>query len=129
MKMIETVSWAAAALLAIGSLGACDRGEQGRQSAGGEQGEQYAEAGSESKKKMDRAGAAMDDAAISTKVRAAIVAERDLSVFKIDVDTKQGVVMLTGNVDSEAQRTRAEEVARGIQGVQSVDNQLTVSTG
>ena len=126
MKTSGTVvTWIAAGLLAAGALSACDRGEQsraGEPSAAGEQ-------SGTTQKKMDQAGAAMDDAAISTKVRAAIVAERDLSVFKIDVDTKQGVVMLTGTVDSEAQRTRAEDVARSVQGVQSVDNQLTVASG
>ncbi|WP_368854327.1 BON domain-containing protein [Gulbenkiania mobilis] len=42
----------------------------------------------------------------------------------MNVDTKDGVVTLKGNTDT-AQKTRAEEIAKTVEGVKSVENQLT----
>lgn len=75
------------------------------------------------------AAAVMDDAGITAKVSAGLAKDSELSAIKIDVDTRNGIVTLTGPVKSAAARERAETIARGVQGVNSVVNQLTVSAG
>jgi osmotically-inducible protein OsmY len=73
-----------------------------------------------------KAAAAVDDAAITAKVKTAVIAEPGLSALKIDVDTKDGVVTLTGTVDSAAMKDRAQQVAQGVSGVRSVVDNLVV---
>jgi osmotically-inducible protein OsmY len=68
----------------------------------------------------------VDDTAITTKVKAALLADVALNAFRIHVRTNQDVVHLTGVVDSEQIRQRAGEVASKIDGVRSVQNGLTV---
>lgn len=76
--------------------------------------------------KHESTGEYIDDAAISTKVRAELIDDKDLNVFKIDVTTYKGVVQLSGFVNSEAIKARAGEVAAGVEGVRSVKNSLIV---
>jgi len=71
-------------------------------------------------------GEYVDDSAITTKVKAAIFAEPTLKVFQINVETFKGEVQLSGFVDSAQSVTKAGEVARGVQGVKSVKNNLIV---
>lgn len=77
------------------------------------------------------AGAAdkADDALITSKVNAGLAADKDLAAAKIDVDTKDGVVTLTGPAPSADARQRATEIAKNIKGVNSVNNKLTVEAG
>jgi osmotically-inducible protein OsmY len=70
--------------------------------------------------------ATVDDAAITASVSAGLAKDPDLSAIKIDVDTKGGVVSLKGPAPTAAARARAEEIAKGVQGVTSVNNQLEV---
>ena len=74
----------------------------------------------------ERAGTAISDATITTSVNAALVADSKLSAMKIDVDTQNGVVKLTGPAPDEASRSKATELAAGAKGVVRVENQLTV---
>jgi osmotically-inducible protein OsmY len=79
-------------------------------------------------KATDRtAGQAIDDATIGTRLKAALAGDPELSALKINVDTTQGNVRLRGEVKSLALRRKAEELARKIDGVKSVDNQLIVT--
>ena len=73
------------------------------------------------------AGQAVDDATIGTKLKAALVADKELSALKVNVDTTQGNVKLRGEVKNLAQWRRAAELARSIEGVKSVDNQLVIT--
>lgn len=73
-----------------------------------------------------RAGQAVDDAFITTSVKSKYLADDTLKGFDISVDTEQGVVMLTGTVQSEAAKDRASQIAQTVDGVVSVNNQLTV---
>ena len=73
------------------------------------------------------AGEAVDDATIGTKLKAALVADPELSALKINVDTTQGRVRLKGEVKNLQQWRKAADLARSIQGVKSVDNQLVVT--
>jgi osmotically-inducible protein OsmY len=71
-------------------------------------------------------GEYIDDSAISTKVRAEIIADKDLTLFQIDVTTYKGVVQLSGFVNSQDFKTRAGQLAGGVEGVKSVKNNLIV---
>lgn len=71
-------------------------------------------------------GEYLDDTVITTKVKAAILAEPDLKSLQISVETFKGVVQLSGFVDSAYSAKRAAEVARGVNGVVSVKNDLIV---
>lgn len=73
------------------------------------------------------AGQAIDDVTIGTKMKSALAADPELSALKINVDTTQGHVRLRGEVKSVALRRKAEDMARKIEGVKSVDNQLLVT--
>jgi len=68
----------------------------------------------------------VDDAAITAAVSAGLAKDPDLSAIKIDVDTKAGAVSLQGPAPSAAAKERAEQIAKGVQGVTSVDNRLEV---
>jgi hyperosmotically inducible protein len=72
--------------------------------------------------------ATVDDAAITASVSAGLAKDPDLSAIKINVDTKGGAVSLKGPAPSAAAKARAEEIAKGVQGVTSVDNQLDVKS-
>jgi len=86
------------------------------------------QATSSAKEQASKAGQAIDDAAITASVKAGILAEPGLKVLKIDVDTKDGLVTLTGSADSFDNVQKATQVANGIQGVKSVDNRIAISS-
>jgi osmotically-inducible protein OsmY len=71
--------------------------------------------------------AAANDAWITTNVQARYFADEAVRGSAIDVDTKQGVVTLRGNVGSEAEKNQAVTLARQVTGVTRVDEQLQVS--
>lgn len=75
-----------------------------------------------------QAGASVDDAWITTKVKSALLADPQTEGLEIDVDTEQGVVTLSGEIDSAAEQKQAVEIASGIDGVQAVDDtQLVIA--
>jgi osmotically-inducible protein OsmY len=71
-------------------------------------------------------GTAASDAMITTKINAALVADDQLKALKIDVDTKNGKVVLTGVAPDASSRDRATTMAKAVDGVVDVDNRLTV---
>ena len=71
-------------------------------------------------------GEFIDDAAITTKVKANLAQDPVVSALDVKVDTFKGTVQLNGFVDTAEQKSRAEQVARGVQGVQNVQNHLSV---
>ena len=66
------------------------------------------------------------DAAITTAVNAELVKDASLSALKIDVDTKQGQVVLSGTAPNDTAKARATQLAQGVGGVMGVDNRLAV---
>jgi osmotically-inducible protein OsmY len=76
--------------------------------------------------KREGTGEYLDDSAITTKVKAAILNEPSLKVFQVNVETFKGDVQLSGFVDSAQSVTKAGEVARSVKGVKSVKNNLIV---
>src|ERR1700733_4751708 len=71
-------------------------------------------------------GQYVDDTAITTKVKAAIIADDRLKATKISVETTQGVVELSGTVDNKNQETEAINVANQVNGVRSVKDMMAV---
>jgi hyperosmotically inducible periplasmic protein len=71
-------------------------------------------------------GEYVDDATITTKVKAAMFDDPALKVMQIGVETMQNVVQLSGFVDSEQTKARAGERARSVTGVREVKNDLVV---
>ena len=74
----------------------------------------------------DKGGDTFDEAAITAKIKTAILAEPGLSVLQINVDTMHGVTTLTGSVDSQHSMDKAKEIARAVAGVKEVENRLVV---
>ena len=75
----------------------------------------------------DRAEALISDAAITSSVKAKLLADTTVSGLKIDVDTRDGVVTLNGTVDSRAEAERAASLARKTDGVKRVINNTKTS--
>jgi len=110
----NTISVLVGALTVTMALGACSKADR-------------QEAKTEGRQATAKTSAAVDDAAITTKVKAALLADDQVKGTQINVDTSAGIVKLTGTVDSQAQVQRAVEVAKGISGVQKVENNLAAS--
>ena len=66
------------------------------------------------------------DTAITASIKTDFLKDPDLSILKIDVDTREGVVTLNGLAENDAARTRAEKIAEGVKGVREVRNFLVV---
>lgn len=79
-----------------------------------------------SSEKGESAGAYVDDAVITTKVKAAVLEEPSLKSAEINVETNKGIVQLSGFVSSRAAIDKAVVVARSVKGVTSVKNDMTV---
>jgi osmotically-inducible protein OsmY len=123
-----TISVAVAAMLV---LSACNKRDD--QSAGQTVDKGVASAKAEMKDAKEatkdaagNVGAAVTDAMITTKINAALVADEQLKALKINVDTKDGKVVLTGVAPDAGSRDRATTMAKAIDGVVDVDNRLTV---
>ena len=71
-------------------------------------------------------GQYVDDSVVTSKVKAAIVNDLALKGFQINVKTYQGVVQLSGFVDSAQNASKAADLARGVNGVTEVKNDLIV---
>ena len=79
-----------------------------------------------SSRTVESTGEYVDDASITTKVKAAILNEPGLKTLQIGVETYKNVVQLSGFVDTPQAKARAGEVAASVPGVKSVRNDLTV---
>jgi osmotically-inducible protein OsmY len=71
--------------------------------------------------------AKVDDAKIVTKVKSGLASDKNISALKINVDSRDGVVTLTGSVPNAAAQARAVQIARDTKDVRSVENQLKVA--
>lgn len=77
-------------------------------------------------RRTDQAGQAIDDTSITTSIKGKYLVDDTLKGLDISVDTVQGVVTLTGPVQSDTAKELATQIAQGVEGVVRVDNQLTV---
>lgn len=73
-----------------------------------------------------KAGKYLDDAWITTKVKALLLKEAKLKGLEVSVATQQGTVILSGTVASPEQAAQAERIAAGVEGVKGVRNDLQI---
>jgi hyperosmotically inducible protein len=72
-------------------------------------------------------GQNIDDKTVTAGVKTKLVADRARNLVAVDVDTNQGVVYLSGNVSTARQKADAERIARSVDGVRNVVNNLQVA--
>jgi hyperosmotically inducible protein len=75
-----------------------------------------------------KAGNAVSDSTITAEVKSALAADPQLSALRIEVDTNNGVVTLTGPAPDEQSKSRATQIAAGPKGVMRVENRLAVKS-
>lgn len=75
---------------------------------------------------QETAGAYVDDAAITTSVKAKFVEDKTVSATSISVETLNGTVQLSGFAKSSAEKSQAENIARGVKNVRAVRNDIVV---
>jgi len=71
-------------------------------------------------------GTKMDDAAVTGRVKTALLADADIRSFDISVVTFKGEVQLTGFVNNQSQIDQASRIARAAEGASSVKNELMI---
>ena len=75
---------------------------------------------------QETVGAYVDDTAITTAVKSRYVGNNEVDASSISVETLNGTVMLSGFAKNQTERSTAESLARKVDGVKSVKNQITV---
>lgn len=136
MKIFHTIKFIGISMLVVVGLAACNQQgpaetagkniDQTFDKAGDKISDAVDKAGDTMSEQSNKAGVAITDTTITTKVKAAIFAEPDLSTLQISVDTVKGVVTLSGSVDSTAQSDLAKSLAKEVSGVSKVNNQLAI---
>lgn len=76
--------------------------------------------------KTEGTGEYIDDAAITTKVKASLLNEPMTKATEINVETFKGTVQLSGFVTSQASINKAIEITRGVSGVKAIKNDMRV---
>ncbi len=76
--------------------------------------------------KQEGTGEYVDDSVITTKIKSQLAADDFLKSFQISVETRKGIAQLSGFVDSQKAVDKAGQIARGVEGVKSVRNDLIV---
>ena len=107
MLIKNSASLILAALMAVGTVACSSTSERGGAETAGA-----------------NAGRVVDDSMITGKVKAALIADPTTKAHQIEVETFKGTVQLSGFVDDAAARRRAGEVARNVDGVKEVKNDL-----
>ena len=113
-------------LLGCEQEGPAERAGQSIDRTAEKAGDKMEEAKEAASEKAEEAGAYIDDAAITAKIKADFLADPSLKVFQIGVTTTDGIVTLSGEVDSQASIDRSQAIAGGVENVQSVRNELVV---
>lgn len=74
-------------------------------------------------------GTEVDDSVVTTRVKAALLDNTEVKGFDIQVETRKGEVMLSGFVSNQAQIDQAVNVAKAVEGVTNINNQLSIKDG
>jgi osmotically-inducible protein OsmY len=74
-------------------------------------------------------GEIIDDTVLTTKVKSKLIGDKEVSALDVQVETFKGTVQLSGFVGSERERQRAAELARSVDGVKEVRNDLQLKRG
>jgi hyperosmotically inducible periplasmic protein len=69
----------------------------------------------------------VDDTAITTAVKAKLAADKIKTLVRVSVDTVEGVVTLTGTVETANEKKHAQDLSRGVKGVSKVVNNLQIA--
>jgi osmotically-inducible protein OsmY len=72
-------------------------------------------------------GQVVDDAALTAKVKQQLIEEDNVNAASVNVTTYRGVVQLSGFVETDEARRRAENAAKDVEGVRSVQNDLRIA--
>ena len=75
---------------------------------------------------QETVGAYIDDAGITTLIKSRFIENKQVDAASIRVETLNGTVMLSGFAKNATERSTAESIARGVNGVKSVKNEITV---
>jgi len=75
---------------------------------------------------QETTGAYIDDAAITTSVKAKLIEDKSVDAGAVKVETLNGTVALSGFAKSSTEKAQAELIARNTKGVREVRNNLTV---
>lgn len=147
MNVLENFKLAGISILLVAGLAACDKPgpaetagkkidqaaentgnkiDQAAEDAGHKIGEATDKATLKMAEQSHKAGVVIDDAEITTKVKAAIFAEPGLKTLQISVDTVKGVVTLSGSVDTQQNSNSAKALAGAVAGVKEVENKLAL---
>jgi len=134
MEILKSWKLLGLSMLVVGGLAACDKPgpaesagkniDQTADAAGKKMGEAADKVGEKLGEQGMKAGVAIEDTEITAKVKASIFAEPGLRTLQISVDTVQGVVTLTGSVDTPSNSDTAKKLAAAVAGVREVDNKL-----
>jgi hyperosmotically inducible periplasmic protein len=87
----------------------------------------WSEAKKDSKELWRDTKSAFNEGVVEGKLEMALMLNKHLNSFEIDIDVDGDKVVLEGDVDSEIEKDLAESIAEGIEGISSVDNKLTVN--
>jgi hyperosmotically inducible protein len=116
---------------AIGLLSACsphDRAADGsRPAASADTRKPTEKVADSTKQAADSTKTAVSDTAITTKVKSALLADSSVKGTKIEVETKDGTVTLSGTASNPGEKAQAEKLAAAVEGVRSVVNKISVS--
>ncbi len=74
-------------------------------------------------------GTEIDDTVVTGKVKSALLADADIKSFDLQVETRKGVVQLSGFVDNQQQIDRAATTTAGVAGVTSIENRISLRSG
>ena len=74
-------------------------------------------------------GTEIDDTVVTASVKSALLSDAEIKSFDFKVETRKGVVMLSGFVDNQTQLDRATSLAKAVAGVASVQNSVTLKSG
>ena len=75
---------------------------------------------------QETVGAYVDDATITTQIKSRFIENKDVDAASIKVETLNGTVMLSGFAKDAKEKTTAESIARGVNGVKLVKNEIAV---
>ncbi len=75
---------------------------------------------------QETVGAYIDDAAITSTVKARLFEDKDVAGSSISVETLKGTVLLSGFAKNTLERSKAESIARGVKGVTAVRNEIAI---
>ncbi len=138
MNALKNLKLVGMSMLLLGGLAACDKPgpaehagkklEQAASNAGNAMSEGAGKVADKMDEQGNKAGVGIADAEITAKVKAAIFAEPGLKTLQIGVDTVNGVVTLSGSVDSQQSGDRARALAAAVSGVNEVVNRLDIKS-